>query len=158
MLGTRAKIARTISLIIIVILISVAFFVNQEHPMGTPPLNSIVDGSFTVNAGSYKAYNFTIPIDVSQCQVSGSFSVSGENLSKIRVFIWDNAAFINWQSGHVSQSPLGRSISFYDSGLSTDRSIAASPPSGTYWLIYTNNSTNSQNVISQADFWYTLKE
>ena len=154
---TRAIVAATVSFNIIAFLISVAFFANRE-PFGTPLLYLIVEGNFTVNADSYKAYNFTTPTDISQCQVSGSFSVSGSNSSKIRVFIWDNAAFTNWQNGHVSKSPLGRAISFYDSGLSTNGTIDASPyPGGTYWLIYTNNSTEPQNVISQADFWYMIK-
>ena len=154
---TQAIVATTVSLIIVAVLISAAFFANQIHPLGTPQLHLIVNGNFTVNADSYKAYNFTTPTDISQCQVSGSFSISGLNPNKIRVYIWDNAAFNSWQSGQVSQSPLGRAISFYDSGLSTNGTISASPPGGTYWLIYTNNSTEPQNVTSEATFWYVLK-
>ena len=155
---TRTIVVVTVSLVIVAVLIATVFFANQIRPVGTPPLYLIIDGNFTVEAESYKAYNFTTPTDISSCQVSGSFSVYGSNSSKIRVFIWDNAAFTNWQSGHVSQSPLGRAISFYDSTLSTNGTISASPyPGGTYWLIYTNNSTEPQNVTSQATFWYMLK-
>jgi hypothetical protein len=155
---TRAIVAVTVSLIIVDILISAAFFANQEHPAGTPPLYLVVDGNFTVNADSYKAYNFTTPTDISKCQVRGSFSDTTTNSSGIRVFIWDNAAFTNWQkSGHSLQLGFG-TISFYDSGLSTNGTIAASPyPGGTYFLIYMNNSTEPQNVTSQTDFWYMLK-
>jgi hypothetical protein len=155
---TRAIIAAVVSLIIVAILISTAFFANQKTPLGTPPLHLILDGNFTVDANSYKAYNFTTPTDISNCQVSGSFSVSGVNPSDIRVFIWDNAAFTNWQSGHVSQSRLGSIISFYDSGPTTNGTIQATPyPGGTYFLIYQNNSTEPQNITSQATFWYTPK-
>jgi hypothetical protein len=154
---TRAIVA-TVSLIIVAILISAVFFANQIHPFGTPLLYLIVDESFTVNADSYKAYNFTTPTDISKCQVSGSFSVSEANPSNIRVYIWDNASFTTWQNGSVSQSPLGRTISFYDSGNATNGTIDASPyPGGTYFLIYVNNSTEPQNVTSEATFWYTLK-
>ena len=152
----RAILATTVSLIIILSLI--VFFASQIHPVGTPPLHLIVDENFTVDSNSYKAYNFTTPTDISNCQVSGSFSVSRSNPSNIRVFIWDNAAFTSWQSGHVSQSRWGSIISFYDSGLTTNGTIQATPyPGGTYFLIYQNNSTEPQNVTSQATFWYTTK-
>ena len=120
---TRAIVATVVFLIIVSILVSAAFFANREYPLGTPPLHLIVDGNFTINANSYKAYNFTMPTDISKCQVGGSFSVSGANPGKIGVFIWDNAEFTNWQSGHVSQSPLGRIISVYYSGLTTNGTI-----------------------------------
>ena len=157
---TRAIVAATVSLIIVAIVISTAFFANQIHPVGTPLSYVIVQGNFTVDANSYKAYNFTTPNEISQCQVSGSFSVSGANPSKIRVYIWDNAEFTNWQSGHISQSqsPFGQIISFYDSGLTTNGTIEATPyPGGTYFLIYQNNSTEPQNITSQATFWYMPK-
>jgi len=157
---TRAIVATTISLIIVAILISTLFFANQIHPASTPPLYLIVDGSFTVDADSYKAYNFTTPTEISQCQVSGSFSISGANPSEIRVYIWDNAEFTNWQGGNISQSqsPFGQIISFYDSGLTTNGTIECSPyPGGTYFLIFQNSSTEPQNVTSQTSFWYIAK-
>ena len=154
---TRAIVA-TVSVIVVALLITGVFFAIQIHPFGTPLLYLIVDENFTVNPDSYKAYNFTTPTDISKCQVSGSFTVSGANASNIRVYIWDNASFTTWQSGKVSQSPLGRTISFYDSGRTTNGTIEASPyPGGTYFLIYQNNSTEPQNVTSHATFWYTLK-
>jgi hypothetical protein len=155
---TRAIIATVVSLIIVAILISAAFFVNQKTPLGTPPLQLIVDENFTVDANSYKAYNFTTPTDISNCQVSGSFSVSGANPSDIRVFIWDNAAFTSWQGGHISQPPWGGIISFYYSVPKKNGTIQATPyPGGTYFLIYQNNSTETQNVTSEATFWFTSK-
>jgi hypothetical protein len=158
--STRTIVAATISLIIVPTLISLVFFANQIHPVSTPHLYLIVDGNFTVGADSYKAYNFTTPTEIKQCQVSGSFSISGANSSKIRVYIWDNAEFTNWQSRHIpqSQSPFGHIISFYDSGLTTHGTIEATPyPGGTYYLIYQNSSTETQNVTSQATFWYMPK-
>ncbi len=133
----RVIVISIVSLIIIIVLISTTiFFANQIHPFSTPQTYLIVQGNFTVDANSYKAYNFTTPNKISQCQVSGSFSVSGSKPSKIRVYIWDNAAFINWQNGQISQSPQGRTISFYDSGFATKGTIEkATPyPGGTYFL------------------------
>jgi hypothetical protein len=155
---TRKIVVATGFIIIVAILISIAFFVNQTTPFGTPPFYQIVDGNFTINANSYKAYNFTTPTDISKCQVSGSFNVYGAISGKIRVYIWDNVAFANWQSGQVSQSPLGRVTSFYDSGFTTNGLIDASPyPGGTYFLVFQNNSTEPQNVTSQTHFWYISK-
>jgi hypothetical protein len=153
----QAIVAAIVCLIIVAIVISAAFFASHIHPVGTPLLHLLVQGNFTVDANSYKAYNFTTPNEISQCQVSGSFSVSGANPSKIRVYIWDNAEFTNWQRGHISQfqSPFGQIISFYDSGLASNGIIEATPyPGGTYFLIYHNNSTEPQNITSQATFWY----
>jgi hypothetical protein len=129
---TQAIVTAIVSLIIVAVLISTAFFfANQKTPFGTPPLHIIVDGNFTV---------------------------SGANPSEIRVYIWDNAAFTNWQNGQISQSPLERTISFYDSGLTTNGTIEATPyPGGTYFLIYKNNSTEPQNITSEATFWYIPK-
>ena len=156
----RAIVAVTVSLIIVAVLISVSFFDNPIHPVSTPPLHLLVDENFTVDADSYKAYNFTTPTDISQCQVSGSFNVSGANPNEIRVYIWDNVEFTNWQSGHIpqSQSPFGQIISFYDSGLTTNGTIEGSPyPGGTYFLIFQNHSTEPQIVTSQTTFWYMQK-
>lgn len=156
---TKVIATTSISLIVVLAIILTAIFANQTvSPKSTPILYRIVDSNFTVAAGSYKAYNFTIPSEISSCQVSGSFSVTTTNSSGIRVFIWDNAEFSNWQKGQVSQSPLGRIISSYDSGLTTNGTIEASPyPGGTYFLIFQNNSTDSQNVTSQTSFWYIEK-
>ena len=130
---------------------------TQTHLAKTPPLYTIINQSFIVNADSYKAYNFTIPADISTCHVTGDFSVSPTNSSGFRVFIWDNAAFSNWQSGHSILLGFG-TISFYDSGYLTSGTISASPyPGGTYWLLFLNNSTASVNVTSFAGFAYISK-
>jgi hypothetical protein len=83
---TQAIVAATASIIIVATLISIAFFSNQTTPVGTPPLYQIVDGNFTIEANSYKTYNFTTPTDISKSQVSGSFNVYGSNASTIRVY------------------------------------------------------------------------
>ena len=137
---------------------------NSSHTLearfvvGTPPLFNIVDDNFTVNPESYKAYNFTLPPDISSSQVTGTFNVTTNNASDFRVFIWDNAAFTNWKE-HGASLHLGYGvISFYESGWATNGAISSwSYPSGTYWLIYINNSTMPTNVTSQASFYYIPK-
>jgi hypothetical protein len=153
----KLKVIIAIAAILIAVsaILTVALHTNKGAE--TPPIYQIIDANFTVNAGSYKAYNFTTPADISTCQVTGDFSISPTNSSGFRVFIWDNAAFSNWQSGH--SLPLGvGTISFYDSGLSTNGTISASHyPGGTYWLLYLNNSTAPVNVTSLAGFYYIRK-
>lgn len=144
--------------ILIIVVSGVALYpYHPTHLAETPPLYMIVEESFIVNAGSYKAYNFTTPADISTCHVTGDFSVFPTNSSGFRVFIWSNAAFSTWQSGHSLLLGVG-TISFYDSGSSTNGTISASPyPGGTYWLLFLNNSNAPVNVTSIAGFWYFSK-
>ena len=144
---------------VVVVVILIAIFANQAvTPKSTPLLYRIVDTSFRVDPGSYKAYNFTMPSDTSNTGVSGIFNVTTPNSIGFRVFIWDNAAFTNWQA-HGASLHLGFGvISFYDSGWSTNGTISnSSYPDGTYWLIYTNNSTEPVYVNSEASFYYIPK-
>jgi len=153
----RVRAILVVIAILIIVVSGVALYpFRPNHPVETPPMYTIVNESFIVKADSYKAYNFTIPSDVSSCQVTGDFSVSPSNSSGFRVSIWDDAAFSNWQSGHSLPIGIG-TISFYDSGFSTNGTIGASPPGGTYWLLFLNNSTSSVNVTSIAGFWYISK-
>jgi len=155
-MNNKAKgITAAVSLIFVAVIL-LAIFSNQGvTPKSTPELFRIVDASFTVDPGSYKAYNFTMPSGSSNKGVSGTFNVTTPNTSDFRVFIWDNAAFTNWQT-HGASLHLGFGvISFYDSGWSTSGTISHSSfPDGTYWLLFTNNSTKPVNVTSEASFYY----
>ena len=123
---TQAIVTAIVSLIIVAVLISTAFFfANQKTPFGTPPLHIIVDGNFTV---------------------------SGANPSEIRVYIWDNAAFTNWKNVQISQSPLGRTISFYDSGLTTNGTIEATPIHRRHILSYLQEQQLSPEYNFASDF------
>jgi hypothetical protein len=155
---TKAVVATITSLVVVVVILT-AIFANQSvTPKSTPLLYRIVDASFTIDPGSYKVYNFTMPSDTTYSGVSGTFNVTTPNSSDFRVFIWDNAAFTNWQA-HGASLHLGFGvISFYDSGWSTNGTISSSSYlGGTYWLIYTNNSTKVVNVTTEASFYYIPK-
>ncbi|HEX7482291.1 MAG TPA: hypothetical protein VF350_02340 [Candidatus Bathyarchaeia archaeon] len=152
-------VAATITSLVVVVAIITAIFANQSvTPKSTPLLYRIVDASFTVDPGSYKAYNFTMPSDTTYSGVSGTFNVTTPNSSDFRVFIWDNAAFTNWQANGASLHLGFGVISFYDSGWSTNGTInSSSYPGGTYWVIYTNNSTKVVNVTTEVSFYYIPK-
>jgi hypothetical protein len=149
------KIGSFISLLIIFFFVSIIIY-YQHQPYGTPPRHLIINGNLTIKAYSYKAFNFTIPMDITQCQVNGDFAVYPTNSSGLRVFIWDTAAFNNWQSGHFSldHARPGEVISLYDSGHSNNGTIDIFPGSGTYFLLFLNNSTETVNVTVEADYWY----
>jgi hypothetical protein len=154
----RARAIFVVIAILIIVVSGVALYpFHPTHLAETPPLYAIVDESFIVDVGSYKACNFTTPTDISTLHVTGDFSISPTNSSNFQVFIWDNAAFSTWQSALSLSLGVG-TISFYDSGISTNGTISASPyPGGTYWLLFFNNSNALVNVTSIAGFWYFSK-
>ena len=125
------KIGSFISMLIILSCVTIILY-YQQQPNGTPPQHLIINGNLTIKADSYKAFNFTIPMDITQCQVNGDFAVYPTNSSGLRLFIWDNAAFDNWQSGHfaLDNARPGEVISLYDSGHSNNGTINVFPGPG----------------------------
>jgi hypothetical protein len=133
---------------------------NSSHMLsavfmvGTPPIYPIVDGIITVNASSYKDYNFTVPSGSSQSEVQGTFTVSGGNENDIKVYIMDSTNFANWQNGQNASS-------YYNSGEATNGTIAVTLYSGgTHFLVYDNTfDTSSQKTVdTQMFFWCIPKD
>lgn len=117
---------------------------EAEFIMGTPPIYQIVTGNMTINANSFKAYNFTVPSGAGS--ISDTFSCNGT----IRVYVMDSENFANWQNKQIA-------LSYYDSGQVTNGKIdnLALPSSGTYFLVYyNNNDTTAKTVTSYASFFY----
>ena len=132
---------------------------NSTHTLqaafihGTPPLYRILNEQITVNAISYNAYNFTLPTEISQATVYGSFAVSNASQSGIKVYLMNSTNFADWLNG---QSP----VSFFPSGGAavngTFNVVLAS--GGEYFLVYDNTSGASlKQVDTDAYFWYTPK-
>jgi hypothetical protein len=82
----------------------------------TPVTVNIVNGLITVNAGAYEDYTFTVPSGASNIQVSGSFTASGGSGNDIKVYIFDQTDYINWENGHSASA-------YYQSGQTTTGSI-----------------------------------
>jgi hypothetical protein len=111
---------------------------------------NIVNGLVTVNADSYEDYTFTVPSGASNIQVSGSFTASGGSGNDIRIFIFDQTDFTNWENGHTANC-------YYQSGQTTTGTISANLPSaGTYVLVYDNTFSiiSQKNVNTQANLSY----
>jgi hypothetical protein len=118
---------------------------NQQQPYPTPVMQQIVSGNFTVNAGSYADYNFTVPADFSRVWVSGDFTVSDGTANGINVYVMDVGNFTNWQNGQTAGK-------YYDSGKVNEGTVTTSTlPSGTYYLVFDNTfSPASKNVAADV--------
>jgi hypothetical protein len=133
---------------------------NSSHTLeatiigGTPPLFVIVDEFVTVNASSYKSYNFAVPSDAATVNIDCTFAVSGSSENKIKVYIMDSTNFANWQNGQNASS-------YYNSGEATNSSISITLHSaGTYFIVYDNTfDTNTQkNIDTRVYFYYFPKD
>jgi aspartate 1-decarboxylase len=76
--------------------------------------------------------------------VEGTFTVTGSNVSGIKVYIMDDTNFVKWQNGNAFST-------YYNSGEATSGDIpVGSPPGGTYHLIFDNTfSTTSKNITAE---------
>lgn len=112
-------------------------------------LLSISNGTMQVEPRSYTFYHFAAPASSPNAHVSGDFVLQG-NGSNVRVYLLDDANFVNWKSGHQFNA-------YYDSGQNTTGTIEVSVPSGkTLYLIYDNSlsSIPSKTVFSEMNLFY----
>jgi hypothetical protein len=118
--------------------------------IGTPPFFDVARGEISVNASSYKVYNFTIPSDSTQGQVMGYFETSGGSGNNIRVYIMNSTNFDIWQQG-------GNATTIYDSGETVTGNISITYDSGgSYFLVYDNTADAilQKNVTTHVYYWY----
>lgn len=157
--STMSHTARNVAIaiaVLLVIIIAVVVAVSLMNSNGgsiipTTHTTNIVNGLVTVNANSYEYYTFTVPSGASNIQVSGSFTASGGSGNDIKVYVFDQSDFVNWQNGHAASA-------YYQSGQTTTGTISATlPSSGTYVLVYDNTFSiiSQKNVNTEADFSYT---
>jgi len=146
--ANKVLIAGAVTITVIIgILVSVAFFTHGFlHPASTPILQDIVNGNITVNASSYVSYNFTVP---STATVDGTFIVTGDTNSLIKVYVMDGVNFAELQQGQTASM-------YYNSGEVNAANVTATlPQSGTYYLVYDNTfSSAAKNVTTQIDCYY----
>ena len=146
--ANKVLIAIAVAIIAVIgVVAAVAFFTHGFfHPASTPIVQYIVNGNITVNASSYVSYNFTVPATAT---VDGTFTVSGENNSTIKVYVMDGANLAEWQKGQTASR-------YYDSGGVNAANVTATlPQSGTYYLVYDNTfSSTAKNVTTQMDCYY----
>jgi hypothetical protein len=83
--------------------------------------------------------------------VGGSFTVSTNDESGIKVYVMDDTNFVNWQNGHAFST-------YYASGEVKAGDIYAEFTSGgTYNLVFDNTfSATSKSVDSEVDVLWTI--
>lgn len=139
--------ALAVILLAVVIVVKITSSVAHTPPIATrptsqPPLQyvpqpraqNITDTAFTVKAGGYTYFQFSVlNADSTNVFVDGHFSATGGSGNDIEVFILNQDEFVNLQNGH-------QTATFYNSQRVTQNSInAVLPPGvGTYYLVFNN--------------------
>ena len=116
---------------------------EAQFVAGTPPLNEIATKPATLKAGTYQAYNFTIPSGTGQIIDIYNATVP------IRVYVMNSADFTVWQNGQPANS--------YYSAQASNGYIdnVRLPLSGVYFLVYDNSDgATTVTVNSQANYFY----
>ena len=113
--------------------------------------SNLVNGTITVNSGSYYDVSFTVTSAMTNPTVIGSFQASGGSGNDIIALVLDSISFTNWSNGH-QVSPL------YNSGQLTTANINASiTGTGTYYLVFSNqfSTFTSKQVSTSVNLqWY----
>jgi hypothetical protein len=92
--------------IIVTILLSAALALTVA---GQTRSVSLINGTFTVDAGHAKSWSFKSPNCIN---ISGAFRAQGGNQNDIKVLVMEALDYENWASGHSVQP-------YYNSGLIT---------------------------------------
>lgn len=147
-----------LTLIIIIIVVSIVavvllsgggekvHLVNNPVPFRTP----IVNGTVTVDAGTYLDYQFTIPSDAQSISLSLSFTAQGGD-NDIKVYVFDSTDFSYYQNGQ-------NYTSLYQSGQITTAGFSMNiPTNGTWYLVLDNKFSIVQKTvnINAAVFYFT---
>lgn len=95
-----------------------------------PQSYQIVSQAFTLKAGEFRYYKFTIPKSSGSGLVSGNFIASG-GADDIYVVIINETGFTNFKSGNDYKA-------YYTSGKVTTDDIEINLASGTYYIVFSN--------------------
>lgn len=103
---------------------------DTSSQVSEPQNHRIVNQAFTLNAGQFSSYKFTIPKSSSGGTVSGNFTASGGS-NDIYVVITNETGLTNIKSGNNYKA-------FYSSGkvMTDDLNVNLSP--GTYYVVFSN--------------------
>jgi len=111
----------------------------------------IVNGTFTVPAGTYSTYMAVVTSDMSNARLQGSFTTSGDSNNDIVVLVLDRANFDNWRNGRACTI-------IYTSGQITTGSLTSYiPVPDTYYLVYAAYSLVSPtDVTTRVDLYFSM--
>jgi hypothetical protein len=106
---------------------------------------NIVNESFSVNAGQFISYKFSIPEEVKGGTVTGSFTASGGS-NDIYVVITNKAGITNLKNGNQSKG-------YYNSGKVTTDDINVNLAPGTYYIVF----SNAHSIMTPKSINATIK-
>jgi hypothetical protein len=106
--------------------------------LAAPPV-ALTPSTFTIGAES-KQFQFRS----SGQHVVGHFIAAGVSKNNIRVFIFDEDGFANWQNGRPVKT-------HYDSGKVTTGKIDLRLKPGTYYLVFDNSFSGVSNKTITSD-------
>jgi hypothetical protein len=128
---------------IITLLLSLGLVASaQEAPQATTPVSldkpqvisqTIGEPAFTIPAGAFKDYTFTIPEGLKRVGLFGKFAATGGLHNSIEVWVMNDDQFVNWRNKH-GVAPL------YNSRMVTQSTIKLPLPTdpGTYHIVFNN--------------------
>ena len=126
-------------LIVLLIVLSFAVIVPATRPVSQG--DWIVSEAFTIDAGSYSYFEFSVPRNGRT--VVGRFRASGGSGNDVEAFILDEDGFENFQNGH-------RVRTYYNSGRVTVGNINVFLDSGNYYLVFNNKFSVVSNKAVNA--------
>ncbi|HEX8564644.1 MAG TPA: emp24/gp25L/p24 family protein [Pyrinomonadaceae bacterium] len=103
---------------------------DSSKSAAEPQSHRIVNEAFTLKAGEFASYKFTIPKSSSGGTVTGNFTASGGS-NDIFVVITNQAGVTNIKNGNSYKA-------YYDSGKVTTDDINLNLAPGTYYIVFSN--------------------
>ncbi len=144
-LNRRQVVAAITSISLIFIILLIAITILNAPPKGTPMIDTIVDDSITISAGSYKDYQFSIS---SEALVQGTLTILDSNESQTKVYVVDDDNFNKFKNEQAFST-------YYNSEGQANATIAIRLTQlGIYHLIFDNTFSTIQ-VNIEADVKYS---
>ncbi len=109
---------------------------------GTITVAPIINENITISASTSLDYQFKVPPDVTNTWISGTFTAQGGTTNDIKVYIFDNTNFNNYNTGQ-------NFTALYQSGLTSNSTISVNNISnGSYYLVLDNECSTSQKTVN----------
>ena len=119
-------------------------------PVTEPVTVSLGEKAFTIPAGRYMYFKFTIPPRSSAIEMTGRFEATGGSGNDVEVVVLNEDEFTNWQNHHSVPT-------YYNSGKVTVGTLQSRLPSTsagestTYYLIFNNAFSVFSNKAVSTD-------
>jgi hypothetical protein len=100
-------------------------------PVRQPVTQKIFSGVIPIGAGQYQTWTLTIPPEMGNAQLVGSFRAAGGSGNDIQAVVADPGEFDNWINGHQARA-------YYSTERTTEGQIDLRLDPGTYVIAFSN--------------------